>query len=276
MEKSIAIAPEELMPVAALFYEKVWIPQDFIREYSSKRKIRKGIKQLSISMKDDASVVAINQLELLVAGNNPSMMELLVHSKTHDLILKYKNHGYSPTYFSTDYDSFASIFPSEETISPEENITIFEVMHKSINTIDIDLLTWEHVVEIRKDIECFMKVQKFKNFIFDNIADKRSIEEIAETVNEKYEDYLWSLRKHGIETKLGLVKQFLNSSELLKISAAITLGSITGNEFIAALIASGLMIGNSSIYLVEQKLKKTDILREASKSEIALFLNINK
>lgn len=106
-----------------------------------------------------------------------------------------------PIYFSpTEYEQ-CFLPPSNTTrpLSPTISICI-----NRIPEIIEDKLTWEQVLDIRKDKESLKKIRRFNNWVTLELANK-SEAEITAIFEKNLDDYSFALKKHGVETAIGAI-----------------------------------------------------------------------
>lgn len=121
----------------------------------------------------------------------------------YEIIEFYRNYGINiiPIYFSpTDYEQhFLPNNSDNEFLSPTISICI-----NKIPEIIEDKLSWEQVLDIRKDKKSLTKIRRFKNWTTLELANK-SEEEIASILEKNLDDYSFALKKHGVETAIGAI-----------------------------------------------------------------------
>lgn len=121
----------------------------------------------------------------------------------YEIIEFYKHFGINiiPIYFSqTDYEQhFLSTNNDREFLSPTISICI-----NKIPEIIEDKLSWEQVLNIRKDKKSLTKIRRFKNWTTLELTNKNETE-IAAILEKNLDDYTFALKKHGVETTIGAI-----------------------------------------------------------------------
>lgn len=84
-----------------------------------------------------------------------------------------------------------------------------EICLDCIPTVVESQLTWEQVLEVRKDRESIEKLARLRRWFTIDLARKGS-DEIRATVEKKLDDYQYALKKHGVQTSLGGVTSMLS------------------------------------------------------------------
>jgi hypothetical protein len=111
----------------------------------------------------------------------------------------------------------------------EEVCNAYEICINYVPTIIEERLTWEQVLNIRKDRGSKNKLKRFKYWTNTSLKDK-SKAEIIETLEKTVDDYKFALKKHGILTSIGGFTTILSSSS--------TILEVIINDFSGALVAS--------------------------------------
>lgn len=121
----------------------------------------------------------------------------------YEIIEFYRNYGINiiPIYFSpTDYEQhFLPNNNDNEFLSPTISICI-----NKIPEIIEDKLSWEQVLDIRKDKKSLTKIRRFKNWMTLELSNKGE-EEISAILEKNLDDYSFALKKHGVETTIGAI-----------------------------------------------------------------------
>ena len=116
---------------------------------------------------------------------------------------------FSPTEFEKQFNSRNhrkwKILKSEGK-SPAISICI-----NNLPEIIEDNLSWEQVLDIRKDSESIKKVRSLKNWLNTDILHK-SDEEMKAIIDKAIDDYAFALKKHGILTMMGAISTVSTAS----------------------------------------------------------------
>ncbi len=116
-----------------------------------------------------------------------------------------------PIYFSpTDYEQhFLPKNHDNNLLSPTISICI-----NKIPEIVEDKLTWDQVLEIRKDKGALKKIKRFNNWTTLELTNKNE-SEITAILEKNLDDYSWALKKHGIQTTIGAISTVQSISTTL-------------------------------------------------------------
>lgn len=121
-----------------------------------------------------------------------------------------------------------------------EHYTVYSVVLNNLPIIDFKKIEWENIFELRSDLDSFSKMRRLRVFILDNFIGK-SVAFIEDKFGETLSEYERSLKKHGIETRLGSLEQILSSKTLLA-SIGIIIGALLIGQ---PLVASATAISES-------------------------------
>jgi hypothetical protein len=125
----------------------------------------------------------------------------------------------------------------------------------SLQLIHADNLSWQQILEFRRDSEARDKLRRLRLFAYDNYSGKPK-QYIEDDILQRISDYEDAVKKWGFETKAGLLNMLLNS----KMLAAGLTGSLISTLFhapITALVTAGggigIEIGHVALELSKQR-----------------------
>ena len=95
----------------------------------------------------------------------------------------------------------------------------------NLQIVDEEKLTWEQVIELRNDKQSQAKYKRFIHWLDKEMVDK-SQSFIQDDIAIKLEDYEKALKKHGIKTIIGTLKEIINSKIFLAGTASNLIGNI--------------------------------------------------
>lgn len=128
--------------------------------------------------------------------------------------------------------------PDLNEFCEKETCNAYEIIINHIPSIVEKELSWNQVLEIRKDKASIQKLRRLRNWVDADLTGK-SKEQITATIYQALDDYKFALKKHGIMTVIGSVGTLLSSSasilqaipegfnELLPAGLVISAGLIT-------------------------------------------------
>lgn len=178
---------------------------------------------------------------------------------------KYFRVNIVPIFFDkTDYEKSLDISnPNMQGFQTDnKDHSVYEAIINCDKMIDEDELSWEQVLEIRKDRKSILKLRKFRNWA-DNSFQKYSGDRIVESIEKEYEDYSEALKKHG-------VKMIKGGFATLGIAAGTIMNTWGGN--IVNYMGAGLTIAVSSVPFIKEVKKYIDV----RKQPIAYYYDITK
>jgi hypothetical protein len=145
----------------------------------------------------------------------------------------------------------------------------YEAALQTIPSILEDELTWEQVVEFRKDREAKRKLRALRSWLQSGLT-AATLEEATDKIEQKVANYEWALKKHGVKTVTGALTAVLDSKFIGSVAGAAGVSALMGGSVWGALTGSALMLSKMSVWLVERRMELLDIQR-GSDSEVALI-----
>jgi hypothetical protein len=128
-----------------------------------------------------------------------------------------------------------------------------------------DNLSWEQVLDFRRDSEARKKLKRMRRWFTLELQDK-SEAEIRATLEEKLDDYSWALRKHGIQTTVGGFTSFLAAA-----AAPTTLSLLAASPLVVT--GGGIALAAGAVaWLANKQVERTELHR----SEIAYLHEVRK
>ncbi len=126
-------------------------------------------------------------------------------------------------------------------------------------------LTWEQVLEFRKDKKAREKLIRLRRWFSIDLLSKNG-EEIKSILGKRLDDYEWALKKHGIQTVIGGLTSILSF-----IAAPTAFQLLTQSPLASAL--SGVAIGSGAIAWITNK---TIERMETHRDEVAYIYEVRK
>ncbi len=148
-----------------------------------------------------------------------------------------REFGFEPTIFFENHSSQEAEFkpgPQEVLASSLANIEI----------VDEDRITWEQVLEFRRDKDARIKYRRLVRWI-DAELRETGPGKIEDLILKRLEDYDWSLKKHGLLASLGTISALIDPKFLASASAAVASAAVAGGELWPALTAGSLIFGTA-------------------------------
>ena len=140
-----------------------------------------------------------------------------------------------------------------EEKSQRPNNNAYEISINYIPEIIEEDLTWDQVIETKKDARTIKKLRHFRTFLNSNLKGK-SKKEILDLLDSALEDYESALRAWGIHTAIGSISLAITS--LPAAISALTEGG-------TSLLATGCLIAGGALELASNQVNKYFQMRNA-------------
>lgn len=124
---------------------------------------------------------------------------------------------------------------------------------------------WEQISEFRRDKEALRKYRAFRTWLREVDCSNGPVA-VNDSISLAYDDYLWSLKKHGVETYLSTLKCLVNPK--LWFTAAGVAGSvgIISSSPVLSGLAGGVVVASQvGVVLSEKRLQ----IENARRNELA-------
>jgi hypothetical protein len=144
----------------------------------------------------------------------------------------------------------------------------------NVGIVEEEQLTWEQVLEFRRDEETHAKYKRFLHWLDKEMVGK-SQSFIQDQIALRLEDYERALKKHGIKTVVGTIQEALDGKYLLGATGAGAPFTLAGHPVLGALVAGGLIVGKVGVRLIETKLDFDDVERGPN-SEISWVYEVKQ
>lgn len=163
---------------------------------------------------------------------------------------------------------------SDESDVSKDSKSVLTTALTNLQIVDEEKLSWDQVLEFRKDPDAVAYYRRITRFIDGSIVG-RSQAELEDVLSDRLENYEWSIKKHGIRAKLGSISatldpKFLSATSLVAGSAAIAGGAVWG-----ALAGLTIALGKAAVSFGTARIEGQDELR-ASNFEIAYVHEVKK
>jgi len=178
-----------------------------------------------------------------------------------------------PIYYEIDafHRGNKALYPDAQN---QQKYPVIDTSLVDVPIISGEQLEWEQILEVKKDSKSEQDLRNFRLFLNENLIDK-SKDHALDILEKKYEDYQFSLKKHGILTATGTLKQIIQSNSVLASALTSIVGATTGNT---ALMGSGaaagalLALSEFSVLMSERRISK----QELDMNEMAYIYKINQ
>jgi Fe2+ transport system protein FeoA len=195
-----------------------------------------------------------------ITGNTSEQYNIYKHSLR--LVSKsYTEHGVPVT----------PVYPSEDLLRTEilpGSVAAFQAALENIPLIDVSTVSWEQVLEVRRDKQALRKIRDLGLWLQASLKCE-NIAEASDLIAKRIEDYAWALKKHNLKTITGASSAILAAGGLMPVLNALNRPIW---EAVAAVVA---LAGGATAWLVERLIDREDILRGAN-SEVAILYDAQR
>ena len=182
---------------------------------------------------------------------------ILVNSKRFEE--QYRIRAYPIFHDLTEFEQNALLLDIEESykiggVNSQQNTfsndTVLSVCIQDFPTIDEDELSWEQVIDLRKDKNRIQQLKQFTTWATRVQANKTPLE-IQEMLASELEEYKSALREHGIKTTVGTFSAIVSNA-----SAISSLFSKNSSLLLPILSIASVTIGfSANLYFSNRKIK---------------------
>ena len=174
-------------------------------------------------------------------------------------------------------NSFVFVYPNEwsfeRSICDGKN-TAYQAAFNNLQIVTENDLSWEQIVEFRKDKEATRKYRDLRLWLADSLKCE-SVSQATDLISQRIDDYEWAIKKHGFKTISGFISYLIdNKSFLTLLTGASAAGFFAGTLWGA--ITAGLFISAELCVWISERLIELEDLRRGPGSEIAIFYDIKK
>ncbi len=166
--------------------------------------------------------------EIVAAENTEESIRLLVA----DL---QEHHNLTPTIL---YDSARR---REQEFKPGSDELLTAAL-TDLQIVDESQLSWDQVLEFRKDREARIKYRRLTRWI-DTEIKERSPAEVQYLIALKLDDYEWAIKKHGLKASLGTLSCLIDPEFIAGVSAAVAGTAVAAGSLWSALAGASLIFG---------------------------------
>jgi hypothetical protein len=143
-----------------------------------------------------------------------------------------------------------------------------------LQIVDESKISWPQVVEFRKDGQAKTNLRRMRNWLDQNLIGK-PLSQVSDSIAIKIENYDDVLKKHGIETVVGSMSDFLEPATISATSAAIAGLTYSAGGIWAALGGATILAARASLSLT-RKFVDYKATRDALRSEVAFVHELKK
>ncbi|MGB5820468.1 MAG: hypothetical protein WBG90_13370 [Saonia sp.] len=272
--------------LAAIFYERCFAYEPVFEgtEENIKKKIKEEIHKRNLGS-------GILELKILSYNGKGGTTGFLIDLNPEKQANKAGNNQISEKFveFSSNENSHLKVSREQKEVifleflginnvkkqSKKNEIKAIDFLLDNVSLIDKDNLDWEQVIEFRKDVSSIRKVRMIRYFVLEFFKNHPK-EQVADIIEMQLEDYENAIKKHGILTRTGLLKQLIDSKNLSSLAIGGGIPTVLGNEMLGLATAGIIAIGNAAIYLKEKQIERKNLLLANHDTEISMIYEIKK
>lgn len=168
---------------------------------------------------------------------------------------------------------YASAGEFEQTYS-SNTARAYEAALVNLEIVDEKRLTWRQVQDFREDEEAVTKYRNLRLWLRDLNAD--SLQHAVDQIAQRVENYRWALRKHGLETRLGLLSEIIDHRTTLTAAGGLAIGAATGLDLLAPLAAGLVVAGKLVASLVTRRIERKDLMHRHESKDAAIIYDVQE
>lgn len=141
--------------------------------------------------------------------------------------------------------------------------------------IDSSKLSWDHIVEVRKDSNFQDKLRRFRLLFASEYKDKDP-NFVVDSMHQRIADYERACKQHGIDLVRGTLNQMISSKSTLGAAGLVIMGALTHDPAInswSLLAGAALEFAGLSLHVIE---KRIEFSRSLTENSIAYLIDLKK
>jgi len=150
----------------------------------------------------------------------------------------------------------------------------YQAALENIPVVEPDTLSWDQVRQFREDVEATRKYRDLKLWL-DAGLQATTLQQAIDIIGQKIDDYDWALKKHGVRTVIGALKQLLSWNKAALYGGVTAAAALAGGPLAGAIAGGLLMTADISVNIAEARTNAADIARGENR-EVAMLLDIQK
>jgi len=249
--------------LSALLFDKIWV---------------------GTRTKEETNDAFIDVPEEVTFGNSKIESEAVEIFKKKSILTQNNIGLIVPLFIRSLAESFAKnniivtpTFESKQSFQyeyPDGNSLACQAVLNNIAIVDNDAISWNQVLEFRKDPEAARKYRALRIWLHEGIEAK-SISQATDIIGKKIDDYEWAIKKHGLKTITGILTSFFDLKTVSALATGAGFGAFAGGSVGASLIA-GLIVTSKIVATVADKKIDLEALNKDKYSQIALICEIKE
>lgn len=170
---------------------------------------------------------------------------------------------------------FGLILPQEVRAALQTDETdVLALVTSEVHLVDGNKISWEHVLEFRRDKASKRKLQQFRA-LFEGPYAGKPASQIQVDIEKKLHAYDTAVKSWGFETRASTVEKFTNQAAIINF-LSLAIGASVG-ELKAAILAGGsgliLNIANLAVHVAR---RKHGLSQLAEQSDIEYVIDVRR
>lgn len=228
----------------------------YVHEDDPRERFLFSVNRNKFIMKSSIEFQKFYNIELVPVFLDYTDFEKAIIDRDNELIRSLLDQYPSGTLDHTQLIKNIESLLKTQSSAPKKNA--YEVSINYIPEIIEDELTWEQVIEMKKDSKAIKKLRRFRVFLNSDLKGKTE-QEVLEILELAIDDYASALKSYGIHTTIGAMAFALSSS-------ATILGALAGTS--TAITAAGCIITSGTLSFASAQVKE---YLETKKAPIAFI-----
>lgn len=207
------------------------------------------------------------QLQLAAMTNFELAAELTVSMCSRTAVRCFSSKGIKALPL---YDSVAARHKAYE----EGQTSVVVAVLDALDVVDEAQAEWSQILEFRRDDEAKRKYRRFIRWLDVQMVGKTE-RQIAETIEERLDDYRWALRKHGLKTVSGLIESSISESSIVAAAATAVGAAYASGSLLAALLGLTIPGLKMTAECIKLRIAREEVQRGPG-SEVAFVHEVDK
>lgn len=124
-----------------------------------------------------------------------------------------------------------------------------------LELINPENVSWEQIIEIRKDFDALSKLRRLRLFLYKNYSNQSSAY-IEDDINERIDSYLNTCKKYDFKTTVSTFDILLNSKSTIALGLGAMMAIVAGSPIVATgaiLTGASIEIGKLCLNIAKHK-----------------------
>lgn len=248
---------------AALLFDRIWVQRSKLNDHAVDIPpgISFGISAIDNTIPEKVASECLKKTNSTIEALGSAILQL---PKT--IAEEYSRKGIIVTPVYSTEEAFIADIGAGKTRN-------FQAALSHIPVIEEEKVEWRQILDFRKDKDSVRKYRKLRMWLRDTM-EATTLDEAADIIGLKLDDYEFVLKKHGFSTVLGGLSQIIDWAENNKSTSAAVLAAWLSGPIFGGIASAGLAVG-AVIWVGERMLERNEIARGEGE-EIAVLLDIKK